>query len=422
MIMKEEKKEIELKQKEVLSTDMSKGYLIGWDNLIKEYKLKECYVEPCWEHISKHVELFCKYQNVSEYFVNKYFNYFINNGKLLTELLMYNKFSEIFIRKHLDKVELPIIGITQDLSEDFIEEYGDEIGWDKISKFQKLSELFIIKHKDKLDWVSIINKQELSDEFIEDNISLFKNGIINKNKNIKSKTRVYNFNLPDDLREYLKEKSDENKSTISQEIVNLILDDKNTVRGSIRRDSSSKLEIVNYWIKSGLISEKLFKYQIRNISYALEICQLELLDNGSKKYSDEFCTLIFPFVYRNFINAKEEIDIFSISKKVLDLILFFKDFLENGGNIEKSEEGEFIVAADKAFNDKSKTNYRVTENKTKNGKVFYMAEYMTQYLNRSDWYPVNERNMHYTTKEEAKNAIFLYDDLINSVQNVVFSL
>jgi len=41
------------------------------------------------------------------------------------------------------------------------------------------------------------------------------------------KRRVYNFNLPDDLRVYLKKKSKEQYTTISNYLINLIIDDKN---------------------------------------------------------------------------------------------------------------------------------------------------------------------------------------------------
>jgi hypothetical protein len=44
---------------------------------------------------------------------------------------------------------------------------------------------------------------------------------------MKEEKRVFNFNLPDDLREYLRLKAENNKTTISQCIINLILDDKN---------------------------------------------------------------------------------------------------------------------------------------------------------------------------------------------------
>jgi hypothetical protein len=43
---------------------------------------------------------------------------------------------------------------------------------------------------------------------------------------MKNTKRVFNFNLPDKLREYLKEQSEKKSTTISQYIINLIVIDK----------------------------------------------------------------------------------------------------------------------------------------------------------------------------------------------------
>ncbi len=42
---------------------------------------------------------------------------------------------------------------------------------------------------------------------------------------IKKQKRVFNFNLPDDLREYLKYKASLKRTTISQHIIDLIVSD-----------------------------------------------------------------------------------------------------------------------------------------------------------------------------------------------------
>ena len=65
----------------------------------------------------------------------------------------YVVYSEEFLRKHSDKVldwEHMIVK-NQPLSEKFLEDFGDELGWGRIDKYQFLSDEFVRKNKDKLD-------------------------------------------------------------------------------------------------------------------------------------------------------------------------------------------------------------------------------------------------------------------------------
>jgi hypothetical protein len=135
------------------------------------------------------------------------------------------------------------ISMTEELSEDFIRKFANHVDWKLISKYQKLSESFIREFSDRVCWNKIIVFQKISDDLLKEFIGkidfeeFFKGTTImgakilkfiadNNHANDEIKTRVYNFNLPDDLREYLKDKSNKNKSTISQEIINLILRDR----------------------------------------------------------------------------------------------------------------------------------------------------------------------------------------------------
>lgn len=137
------------------------------------------------------------------------------------------------------------VSMTEELSEDFIRKFANHVDWELISKYQKLSENFIREFSDRVCWNKIITFQEISTSFLKEFIGkvdfeeFFKSETIMNTKILKfiadnnhatindeSKTKVYNFNLPDDLREYLKNKSIKNKSTISQEIINLILKDR----------------------------------------------------------------------------------------------------------------------------------------------------------------------------------------------------
>lgn len=82
---------------------------------------------------------------------------------------MYQKLSEKFIEKHIDKVNWFNIMAYQKLSEKFIEKHNDKVDLDYISKYQKLSEKFIEKNIDKVNWDYISKYQWLSEEFIEKN-------------------------------------------------------------------------------------------------------------------------------------------------------------------------------------------------------------------------------------------------------------
>ncbi len=52
------------------------------------------------------------------------------------------------------------------MSEEFIEEFQDEVNWDSISIFQRLSEDFIREFQNKVNWFYISIYQILSKEFI----------------------------------------------------------------------------------------------------------------------------------------------------------------------------------------------------------------------------------------------------------------
>ena len=74
----------------------------------------------------------------------------------------------------------------QNLSENFIRRFEDEVNWNKISKYQKLSEDFIREFKDEVNWIAISKYQNLSipflmefkDELDINDISIFSNFMI----------------------------------------------------------------------------------------------------------------------------------------------------------------------------------------------------------------------------------------------------
>lgn len=85
------------------------------------------------------------------------------------------KMTEDFIRRYRIELEKyysfwSSICETQDLSEEFIEEFADKVNWKVISYRQKLSRRMIEKYADKLDWKYMIANQKFDQKFIEKHI------------------------------------------------------------------------------------------------------------------------------------------------------------------------------------------------------------------------------------------------------------
>ena len=82
--------------------------------------------------------------------IEKFFDNNINNFKVDWDYIsIYQKLSESFIEKHIDKVKWNYISMFQTLSESFIEKYFDKVRWSYISKYQTLSESFVEKYSNK---------------------------------------------------------------------------------------------------------------------------------------------------------------------------------------------------------------------------------------------------------------------------------
>jgi len=100
--------------------------------------------------------------------IEKFFGDNINNFKIDWDCISeFQKLSEEFIKKYIDKFRWSYISAYQTLSEEFIEKHCDKVNWNNISAYQTLSESFIEKHSDKITWYLISKYQKLSEDFIE---------------------------------------------------------------------------------------------------------------------------------------------------------------------------------------------------------------------------------------------------------------
>ena len=134
------------------------NFEVDWDDISYYQKLSEEFIEKYvdkieWWYISR-------YQKLSESFIEKH----IDKVDWVC-ISISQKLSEVFIEKHIDKINWRYISQCQTLSESFIEKHDDKVNWWYISKYQKLSESFIEKYIDKVYWCGILVGQELSEEF-----------------------------------------------------------------------------------------------------------------------------------------------------------------------------------------------------------------------------------------------------------------
>lgn len=214
-----------ISQFEVLTMEFIEKYCnkINWKMLSYNKSYDEIFIKKYFDKLD--IDLICRFQKLSEEFIREFYK------KLNPSIMQqYQKLPQDLIINNRPDFDIFMLCTFQNLTEDFIEGNiwsFNEMCWDMISKYQILSEYFIAKYIDVLNWSSIIECQNLTEKFILNNSKKFNKNWIYKKKEIKVKSRVFNFNLPDDLRDYLKNKSIENKSTISQNIINLILEDKN---------------------------------------------------------------------------------------------------------------------------------------------------------------------------------------------------
>lgn len=81
------------------------------------------------------------------------------------------------------------------LSEEFMWEFRDKLGWALLSNWQQMSESFIEKAKDYVNWFYVSKNQKLSEEFIMKNLSKLDIGAIFYHQNIS-------INLMVSLKEY----------------------------------------------------------------------------------------------------------------------------------------------------------------------------------------------------------------------------
>lgn len=175
--VKKELKEIEekfqLRQELIIKdyhTDKIVWKILLGRKLYSSFKLSEEFMMEfkdiiCWEDIFF-------YQKLSEEFMREVINIIPMQPSYWIKIPLCNNLSENFIKDFKDMLNWKYVFCTQSLSESFIKYIINKIPmiaeyWKDISKCQKLSENFIEEFKDNMDWKQIWMHQSLSERFIK---------------------------------------------------------------------------------------------------------------------------------------------------------------------------------------------------------------------------------------------------------------
>lgn len=106
------------------------------------------------------------YQNIDETFIENHIKQLGGYDMIISSFR--RKFSENFLRKHVNEFSFHTLCSNQNLSEKFMRDFSDKLDWDEVSRNQKLSEEFIRDFSDKLNWRCMTSSQKLSEKLIRD--------------------------------------------------------------------------------------------------------------------------------------------------------------------------------------------------------------------------------------------------------------
>lgn len=176
--------------------------IIDWDWCVKHVPISDCIIQNNWHKIN--ANKLSKYQLLSENILKDKRNYLNWNCVCKKPL------SEKSMEENIDFIRFDIICKWQKLSESFIDKYKLHIMYNSqavyaLCRYQYLSESFILSNKKWLQIDTLCKFQDLSIDFIKQNIywlnvnSLMENKYYNRQNTIqilKSQDRIYIIDLP----------------------------------------------------------------------------------------------------------------------------------------------------------------------------------------------------------------------------------
>lgn len=155
---------------------------IAWDTLSCNPTVSLDIVEKYIHKLDMNMLIFTRRDKnpLPEWFIEKYENLMSRNDWQVLSY-HYKNFSEQFIEKFMDKLEMGYIIQSSKLSEKFLRkhltDFSDNnsgkidlinVWWSWISHYQNLSEDFMREFKKYLDWEEILNCQKISCNFIRE--------------------------------------------------------------------------------------------------------------------------------------------------------------------------------------------------------------------------------------------------------------
>lgn len=148
--------------------------------MTQENALIQKYMKIDWDSL-------CKNELLTEDFIEEY------KDNIKWDIIAWHqKLSEELMERHIDKIDFVLISQTQILSENFIEKYKDKVYWPFIFTYQKLSEDFILKYHNydafmTDSWYYILSYQKISEDTLINYCEEFDSvawGSLSRNQNI----------------------------------------------------------------------------------------------------------------------------------------------------------------------------------------------------------------------------------------------
>ncbi len=160
--------------------------IINWSDLLEWQQFQEPFIRKFIHKVD--LDTAFNRQRLSEQFIEEYARpndwKTISARQVLSELFIikhkkkvawlsiitFQNLSEQFIRHHIvGKYDIYYLPHASRLSEEFIDEFTDELSWDHISRRQPLmiySYEFINRHSERLEWWAVLQRRDLPWSFI----------------------------------------------------------------------------------------------------------------------------------------------------------------------------------------------------------------------------------------------------------------
>lgn len=128
------------------------------------------------------------YEDLTDEFIEKthqcLYQYldFDTNSEKWSFVFEHNQVSEELLRKYcseFDSEVWSVVSACQELSEDFMCEFKDELDWSEISQNQRFSEEFAVRFKLLLEWEYIIGRNMFTFDFILQN-AILSEGVVSR--------------------------------------------------------------------------------------------------------------------------------------------------------------------------------------------------------------------------------------------------